>query len=54
MVARGSIKEGFFPQRARKGAAVLTARTPSGMTCSFFVVGDKTRGLRSFVADSSG
>ncbi len=26
-VVGGSIEEGFFPQKARKGAAVLTSRT---------------------------
>ncbi len=31
------IEEGFFPQKARKGAAVLTSRTPFGMTCVFWV-----------------
>lgn len=29
------IEEGFFPHKARKGAAVLTARTTFGMTCFF-------------------
>ncbi len=32
------IEEGFFPQKARKGAAVLTSRTPFGMTVYFFFV----------------
>ena len=31
LVRGGSIKEGFFPRKARKGAAVLTSRTPFGM-----------------------
>ncbi len=31
-VVGGSIEEGFFPQKARKGAAVLTSRTSFGMT----------------------
>ena len=29
------IEEGFFPQKARKGAAVLTTRTSFGMTGCF-------------------
>ena len=33
----GSSEGGFFPQRARKGAAVLTARTSFGMTGSIFL-----------------
>ncbi len=32
------IEEGFFPQKTRKGAAVLAARTPLGRTRVFVAI----------------
>jgi hypothetical protein len=35
LVHNGSIEKGFFPQKARKGAEVLTSRIPFGITGLF-------------------
>ncbi|MGB2635760.1 MAG: hypothetical protein WAM58_17660 [Candidatus Acidiferrum sp.] len=44
---RGAIEEGFFPQRTRKGAAVLSARTSFGMTGIFWRTQDAGTGLQT-------
>ncbi len=43
-VREASIEEGFFPKKERKGTAVLSLRTPFGMTG--FVLGTGKGGSR--------
>ena len=51
---RGAIEEGFFPQRTRKGAAVLSARTSFGMTFIFWESKMRARGYKPWSTPRKG